>query len=173
MHYKTNYNIKLLVTMFLFFTVSISFAQSTEQKDMKKLSFLIGDWKGKGSAYPKNKSKPYDVLSKVRYDLDGEILVLKHRSFRGDTSVLSLHTIMYYNKKDTHYYYNSYTKSGTRPFRCQLSSKQFICKRGEDYKLVFQLTENGAFNEYGERLINGKWIKSFEDILLPTSEITF
>ncbi len=168
----THKSIKLLILFFIF-TISISFAQNTEQKAMAKLSFLIGDWKGTGSGYPKNESKPYDVLSKVRYDLNGELLVLKHRSFRGDTPVLSLHTIMYYNKDDMHYYYNSYTKSGTRPFKCQLLEQQFICKRGEDYRLTFQKTKNGEFNEYGERLVGGKWIKNFEDILLPTTEITF
>lgn len=151
---------------------SLSLAQSPEQQALKELSFLIGDWKGTGQSYLKEGSKPYDVLSNVSYDLDGELLVLKHRSFRGETPVLSLRTLIYFNQKDQHYYYNAYTKSGTRPFKCQLHSQQFICKRGNDYRLIFQLTDEGEFNEYGEKLVDGQWQKNFEDILKPSNSIT-
>lgn len=138
---------------------------------MAKLSFMIGDWKGEGSSYPKAGNEPYQVLSKVRYDLDGELLVLRHRSTRNDSTLLALHTIMYYNKEDGYYYYNAYRRSGARPFQCQLKDDQFICEINGNYRLTFQRTENGEFNEFGERLVEGEWVKNFEDILQPTSEV--
>ena len=146
-------------------------AQTEEQKAMAKLSFLIGDWKGQGTSYPKAENEPYQVLSKVRYDLDGELLVLRHRSTRNDSTLLALHTIMYYNKEDGYYYYNAYRRSGARPFQCQLKDDQFICEINGNYRLTFQRTENGEFNEFGQRLVDDKWIKNFEDILQPTSEV--
>ncbi len=162
-----------LVIGFFFFITQQSSGQSEEQKAMAKLSFMIGDWKGNGSGFPKNKSENYNVLSKVRYDLDGELLVLRHRSFRRTTPVLSLHTVIYYNKEDQYYYYNAYTKRGSRPFKGKITNDRLVLHLGDDYRLIFQKTENGAFNEYGEKYIDGEWVKNFEDILLPTTEIKF
>jgi len=167
---------QLIVTTFLitFYVSSPAvFAQSEEQKAMKKLSFLIGDWKGSGTSYPKEENKPYDVISTVRYDLDGELLVLRHRSKRENKTVLALHTLIYFNKEDEFYYYNAFRKSGARPFKCKLNDGKFICEINGNYRLTFQRTDNGMFNEFGQRLTDGKWVKSFEDILQPSSENKF
>ena len=159
-----------LICLFSFQFLNLS-AQTEEQKAMAKLSFMIGDWKGEGTSYPKAENRPYQVLSKVRYDLDGELLVLRHRSTRNDSTLLALHTIMYYDKTDGFYYYNAYRRSGARPFQCQLKDDQFICEINGNYRLTFQRTENGEFNEFGQRLVDGQWVKNFEDILQPTSEV--
>lgn len=168
---RQNLTNKFLFLSLLFLPIMSLSAQTEEQKAMAKLSFLIGDWKGEGTSYPKEENEPYQVLSKVRYDLDGELLVLRHRSTRNDSTILALHTIMYYNKEDGYYYYNAYRRSGARPFQCQLKDKQFICEINGNYRLTFQKTENGEFNEFGQRLVDGKWTKNFEDILQPTSEV--
>lgn len=164
--------IALLITAFFSNILTLS-AQSEEQNAMAKLSFMIGDWKGTGSSYPKEQNKPYDVLSKVRYDLDGEILVLRHRSMRDGKAVLSLHTIIYYNAKEKQYYYNAFRKQGARPFVGNIVDGKLICTIGDDYRLIFQRTPEGLFNEYGEKRVDGIWTKNFEDLLYPTSEITF
>ena len=155
----------------LFLISQVTFSQSEEQKAMAKLSFMIGDWKGSGSSYPKEENKPYDVLSTVSYDLDGELLVLRHRSTRSGKPVLSLHTVIYYNKEDQKYYYNAYTRKGSRPFSGQIKDGKLICYLGETYRLTFQRTKEGLFNEYGERLVNGVWTKNFEDLLYPASDV--
>ena len=146
-------------------------SQTEEQKAMAKLSFMIGDWKGTGSSQPANENKSYNVLTKVRYDLDGELLVLQHRSERDGKEVLSLHTIIYYHKEEKQYYYYAFRRTGVRPFTGQVIDGKLICTIGDNYRLTFQRTEEGYFNEFGERLIDGKWVKNFEDLLQPTSEI--
>lgn len=162
-----------LLLLTIFFTAQVSFAQSIEQQEMAKLSFLIGDWKGTGSSLPKDSNQPYQVLSKVRYDLDGELIVLRHRSIRDGKPVLSLHTIIYYNVDEQQYYYYAFRKKGARPFTGNIVDGKLICTIGEDYRLIFQRTPEGLFNEYGEKRVDGVWIKNFEDLLSPTSEITF
>ncbi len=161
------------ITIIFFVNSTLVSAQSAEQKAMKKLSFLIGDWKGSGTSFPKEENKPYDVISTVEYDLDGELLVLRHRSTRGDKTVLALHTLIYFNKEDGHYYYNAYRRNGARPFKCKLNDGQFICEINGNYRLTFQKTKEGNFNEFGQRLIDGKWVKNFEDILQSSSKNTF
>jgi len=164
-----------IILLFIsFFCVSqTSFAQSEEQKALAKLSFMVGDWKGTGTLYPKEQNQPYEVLSKVRYDLGGELLVLKHRSIRDGKPILSLHTLIYYNVEEKQYYYYAFRRTGGRPFTGQVVDGQLICKLGDDFRLIFQRTPEGLFNEYGERRIDGVWVKTFEDRCYPTSEITF
>lgn len=162
-----------LLLLSLFLITNISFAQSEEQKAMAKLSYMIGDWKGTGTSYPKEDNKPYDVLSKVRYDLDGELLVLKHRSIRNGEAILSLHTIIYYNVEEQQYYYYAFRRKGVRPFTGQIIDGKLVCTINNNYRLTFQRTPEGFFNEYGEKLVDGVWIKNFEDLTYPTSEITF
>ena len=170
---KSKHIIIAIFTVVFLASSTVVCAQSVEQKAMKKLSFLIGDWKGSGTSYPKEENKPYDVVSTVRYDLDGELLVLRHRSKRGNKTLLALHTLIYFNKEDGFYYYNAYRKNGARPFKCKLNEGKFNCEINGNYRLTFQKTKEGAFNEFGQRLIDGKWIKNFEDILYPSSKNTF
>jgi len=170
---KQTHIIIITITIAFFMSSTVLFAQSEEQKAMKKLSFLIGDWKGSGTSYPTKENKPYDVISNVSYDLDGELLVLRHRSTRGDKTVLALHTLIYFNKEDGFYYYNAYRRSGARPFKCKLNDGIFICEINGNYRLTFRKTKEGNFNEFGQRLIDGKWVKNFEDILQSSSKNTF
>ena len=154
--------------LLIYFNVS---AQSEEQKAMAKLSYLVGDWAGEGKSFSEEGTTANQVREKVRYDLNGEILVLKVRNTRDGETVLSLHTIIYYSVADQCYYYNAYTRRGTRPFKGQFEDGKFVCYFNDDYRLTFRKTKEGAFNEFGERLIEGKWVKNFEDILWPTEEL--
>lgn len=163
----------IILSISFFASTAVSFGQTEEKKAMAKLSFMIGDWKGSGTSYPKKDHKPYKAISQVRYDLDGELIVLKHRSIRDKKTVLALHTLIYYNKKDGFYYYNAYRRSGARPFKCTFNERKLVCEIDGNYRLTFQRTKNGEFNEYGQRLVNGKWVKNFEDILQPSKEHKF
>lgn len=164
-----------LITIYLLclLTSSTLLAQTPEQLAMKKLSFMVGDWSGSGTSYPTEKNKPYQTKATVRYDLDGELIVLRHRSIRDQKTILALHTLIYYNKKDGFYYYNAYRRSGARPFKCKVTDGKLLCEINGNYRLTFQRTKKGEFNEFGQRLIDGKWVKNFEDLQKPTKGITF
>lgn len=166
-------NTHYLLILILGLNAQTLFAQSEEKKAMAKLSFMVGDWKGEGKSFSTNGETISQVKEQVRYDLDGEILVLRVRNSRDGETTLKLHTIIYYNKEDGYYYYNAFRKSGARPFKGKVENGKFVCSINGNYRLTFQKTEEGAFNEYGERLIDGKWVKNFEDILWPTSELSF
>lgn len=162
-----------LLFISIFLVSQTSFAQSEEQKALAKLSFMIGDWKGSGTLYPKVHNKPYEVLSKVRYDLDGELLVLKHRSIQDGKPILSLHTLIYYNVKEQQYYYYAFRRTGVRPYTGHIVDGKLICTLDDEFRLTFQRTPEGLFNEYGEKRIDGVWVKTFEDLSQPSTELTF
>ncbi|MDY8136234.1 hypothetical protein [Aquimarina sp. 2201CG5-10] len=171
-----NHRIYLFVTIvFFLFTKNVINAQSIEQKAMAKLSFMIGDWKGEGKYLNQNKEwESYSVLTKVYYDLTGELLVLKLRSVKDGKPLLSLHTVIQYDKEKDSYTYIPLTGKGTpNQYKGEVKGKTLTIWASEERRFIFRNTDNGEFNEYGENLVNGIWQKNFEDIMLPTTEIRF
>lgn len=164
---------KPLVLLMLLFLAPIVQAQNAEKQAMAKLSFMVGDWKGKGVLLPAKNRQPLDVISEVRYDLNGTLLVIRVLETKNNQPVLRLHTVIYYNAKEDKYYYNPFSPKGLkRSFQGKMVNSQKIIFSLADnsYRLVFQRNEQGAFVEHGERKVNGQWKKNFENVLLPTSK---
>ena len=141
--------------------------ESVQQKAMKKLSFLVGSWAGEGKSFDDegNVSTYYDTED-VWYDVQESVLVIQARGFRDDEQFYGIHTIIYFDEKAGHYWYNPYTANGSRPFSCDLKEKAFLCFTGDKtFRLTFQRTESGQWNEFGERLKDGTWHKTFETLL--------
>ena len=80
--------------------------------------------------------------------------------------MLQLHTVIYYDETVKKYYYCPYSK-GKRggKYPGEFKDGKFIVWFNEEYKLVFQLTPEGEFIEYGEKFKNGLWVKNFKDVL--------
>ena len=163
----------LLFIITLCFITSLAHAQEAERKAMTKLSFMVGDWKGKAEIFNKNNTLLWDVKSEVKYDLNGTLLVIRVLEKTGDVVKLRLHTIINYNAKEDKYYYSPFSSQGLRrSFVGKTASSQKITFALPDnsYRLVFQKDKTGAFVEYGERNENGKWVMTFRNTLVPTSE---
>jgi len=147
-------------------------AQEVEQKAMAKLSFMVGEWKGKAEIFNKNSTPLWDVKTEVKYDLNGTLLVLRVLEKDGDAVKLRLHTIINYNAKEGKYYYSPFSSSGLRRSfvgKSATSQKIIFALPDNSYRLIFQKNEAGAFVEYGERNENGKWVMTFRNTLVPTS----
>ena len=157
-----------------FSSPSIAYEQSLEKSEieeknpeyvaMEKLNFLVGNWAGEGVSYSSDGmvSEYYDEEF-VRYDLDGQILLINARGSRDGKTSYQLHTVIYFDSKAGHYIYSPYSAKGTRPFTCDLIGQQFICyTQSRDFRLIFQRLPNGKWNEYGERKNGDIWRKTFE-----------
>lgn len=142
--------------------------KSPELKAIAKLNFLVGNWAGQGISYDAGGTKTtYYDEEFVRYDLDGDILLINARGSRDGETTYQLHTVIHYDKLSKNYIYSPYTATGTRPFTCNLTDEnQFICyTMTKDFRLIFQRLPDGRWNEYGESKINDGWQKTFETIL--------
>lgn len=138
-------------------------AQETEREMMAKLSFLIGDWQGEGKSYQEDGStKVYQVKESVDYELSGDIMVI-----RVNAEVLQLHTVVYYDVTEKQYYYSRYTKEGGKKYPGKYADGKFNVFFSDARRLTFELNEEGLFHEYGEKLVDGKWVVYFEDTLYP------
>lgn len=151
-----------LVTFLVLIPTSTN-AQKEEKEALSKLSFMTGDWKGTSISYSENGKKQVEVTEKVRYIMDGNLLVLDVKS-----SWIALHTIVSYNSKEKKYYYYPFSKKGNKKgYKGTYENGNFIVYFNESRRLTFTKTNKGEFHEYGEQLKEGKWEKYFEDILKP------
>jgi len=143
----------------LLFLFNSAFSQSLKQEKMEQLSFLIGKWIGTSKIYENGVlAKQVSAYEKISYDLDKHILVIEL-----NTEFLQLHTIIYYDEKDQTYYYYPFSKNGVNRYPATFKDGQLVVRSSETKRFIFTKTPEGGFREYGEQLIDGKWVKYFED----------
>ena len=148
----------------LIFLCSSVFAQNQKQEKMEQLNFLIGEWVGTSKVYENGVVvKQGAAYEKISYDLDKSILVIEL-----NTEFLQLHTIINYDEKDQKYYYHRFAKDGAAVYPAEFKDGQLIVWRDEKTRFFFGSTPEGGFQEYGEKLMNGEWIKFFEDTFINT-----
>lgn len=143
----------------------MSYSQTLRQKKMSNLKFLVGEWIGTSMSYKDGKmTNKVSAFEKIEYDLDGNIIKIDLNS-----EALQLHTIIYYSENDSTYYYNPFYKTGAAKYKAEFKDGKFIVNPSETKRFIFTLNKEGNFTEYGETLVNGKWVKYFEDIFKNTN----
>ncbi|MBO1255478.1 hypothetical protein J3L16_07245 [Alteromonas sp. 5E99-2] len=159
----TQYRNYILLLFILLNTMAVK-AETVQQSAMKKLSFLVGSWAGDGQSFDdKGGASSYYDTEDVWFDVQESVLIIQAKGFRNNEQFYGIHTVIYYDEENKHYWYNPYTAKGARPFSCTLSEQVFAClTESETFRLTFQRTKNGLWNEFGERLVDGTWHKTFE-----------
>ncbi|UTW53918.1 hypothetical protein [Kordiimonas sp. SCSIO 12610] len=149
-------------------------SKSVERIAIEKLEFLVGHWAGEGTSYQADgaTSKYYDTED-VWFDVQNSVLIIQARGFRDNKQFYGLHTVIYFDAERGQYVYSPYTSKGvSRPFYCDLHGQKLICFiEDKSYRLTFQRRENGDWNEFGERFVDGVWQKNFETILQPATKV--
>ena len=152
---------------FLLLTISalcLSFqgkAQKEEKEPMSKLAFMTGNWQGTSTSYKDDgTSASVKAQEHIQYIMDSTLITLDLNS-----PSLRLHTVIRYDYKEKTYYYNPFTKSSQGSYKGFYEDGKFMVYFSETRRLTFTLTDKGQFHEYGEKLVNDKWTKYFEDIL--------
>ena len=156
-----NYQMTTKSLHFIIFLLLMNpvFSQNKKQEKMEQLSFMVGEWVGTSKIYKEGVvSKEGAAYQKINYDLDKNILVIELNS-----EFLQLHTIIYYDEKEATYYYYPFSKRGVGKYPATYKEGKLIVKSSEKNRFIFGSTKDGGFREYGEKLINGKWEKYFED----------
>lgn len=159
-HKKYKYA-QCVILIFLFHSVV---GQSLKQEKMEQLSYMIGEWVGTSKLYENGLvSQEGPAFEKIAYNLDKNILVIDLNS-----AFLQLHTIIYYDEKDQKYYYYPFSKNGVNRYPAEFKNGQLIVWPNEKKRFIFSRTSDGGFMEYGEKLVDGEWIKYFEDTFKNT-----
>ena len=155
------------VTVFSFVMILLNtslFSQELKREKMEQLSFLVGEWIGTSKVFENGVlAKEGSAYEKISYDLDRSILVIEL-----NTEFLQLHTIILYDELDQKYYYHRFSKEGAARYSAEYKDGQLIVWRDESTRFIFRSIPDGGFQEYGEQLIDGKWIRTFEDTFVNT-----
>ena len=144
------------------FIVNLANAQSIKKEKMEKLAFMVGKWVGTSKSFSENNTKQIPAYEEINYKLNNTLITLDLMS-----EALKLHTLIYYDEDDQTYYYCPFSERGTGKYRGEYKDNKFMVWFNESRRLIFQLTSDGYFQEYGESLKEGKWEKYFEDTLKP------
>ena len=148
----------LYLAAFLFLSNTL-LSQSVQQEKMSLLSFMVGEWIGTSKSFEDGKvTKEVSAYEKVTYDLDSSIIVIQL-----NTESLQLHTIIYFDTDDNTYYYYPFSKRGVNRATATFEDGRLIVQSSAERRYIFGPIPNGGFREYGEKLINGKWTKYFQD----------
>ncbi|MEO0404739.1 MAG: hypothetical protein AAF193_07705 [Bacteroidota bacterium] len=156
--------LKVIISVLYLLQGGSMFCQEGKREKMLELEFLVGDWIGTSTTIENGDSlTQVSAFEKIRYDLDSTILVIDLNG-----ALLQLHTIIYYSETDQTYYYQPFSKNGTAIYPATFKDGSLIVQPSEEKRFVFTLTHDGKFMEYGEKLVNGVWVKYFEDIFINT-----
>lgn len=162
MQYPRTPKILYLLT-FILLSSSVA-GQNLKREKMEQLNFMIGEWVGTSRGYENGVvTREGPAYENIEYDLDRSILVIEL-----NTETLQLHTIIYYDEKDEKYYYYPFSKNGASRYPAEFKDGQFIVWNNDQTRYIFTKTPEGGFQEYGEKLINGVWVKFFEDTFKNT-----
>jgi hypothetical protein len=154
------FNKSLLLLILLTLNISTLIGQSIQQQEMQKLSHFVGDWVGVSKAFENGKViREIPAYEKISYKVDKHILTIDLYS-----ESLKLHTVIYFDEKSNTYYYNPYYKTGASRYPAKLVDGKLIVTPSKTKRFIFEIIEDGKFREYGENLIDDKWVKYFEDV---------
>lgn len=154
----------------LLFVLTLSFpftslsGQSTQQEKMANLSYMVGEWVGTSTLYKDGEvTQQVPAFEKISYDLNQSIIVIELNS-----ELLKLHTIIHFHEQDDTYYYYAFSERGGGKLPAQFSEGRFVVQANETKRYIFEPVGENGFREYGEELLEGKWVKYFEDVFTNT-----
>ncbi|PWH86221.1 hypothetical protein DIT68_02975 [Brumimicrobium oceani] len=143
-----------------------AFGQSIQQEKMQELSFLIGNWEGVSKSYKQGVvEKQVPAFTQISYKLDQSIITLDLQS-----ESLQLHTVFYFDEKTNSYSYNPFYKTGSGSYKAEFIEGKLIVSPSETKRFIFTSSPEGDFIEYGENLVDGVWVKYFEDVFNRVEE---
>lgn len=126
---------------------------------MQQLHFMVGDWVGTSTTYKNGAiERQVPAFQKIQYVVDKSIITIDLHS-----ETLQLHTVIYYDEQEQTYYYNPFYKKGAGKFVAAYVDGRLVVTRNETTRFIFHQPSKGTFQEYGEKLEDGKWVKYFED----------
>lgn len=131
---------------------------------MKQLHFITGNWVGTSTTYQENgRAKSIPAFEKIQYKVDSNLITIDLHS-----ASLQLHTVIRYDEIDSTYYYCPFYAKGAGKYKGKIENDAFVVYFNEKRRLFFKRLEDGRFTEYGEKLVDGKWTKNFEDLFSDT-----
>lgn len=136
----------------------------TIQEKAGQLSFLEGNWRGKGWMMMRDgKKHTFDQTEKVQFKLDRTLVLIEgNGTAEGRTIHLAL-AVVTWNKADSRYNFRSWLPTGQgNEFKAEIKDGKFYWYPNESMQYIIWLNEKGQWAEIGEMKRGDEWVRFFE-----------
>ena len=153
---------------FIFLNLAV-FAQenqdnSDQKSEMKKISFIEGNWKGSGWIMRQDRKKHYFEQSEnVRLTLDGTAILIEGIGKQEDDTVHHALAIINYDIEKQAYNFRSYLQDGkSGDYKMELIGEKLYWYPTSFLRYIISLNENNEWVEIGEINKQDNWYTFFE-----------
>lgn len=148
---------------------NISIAQSSEtdktsQAEVKKLSFLVGEWSGSGWMMGQDRiRRTFDQTEKIQFKLDSTAILIEGLGKSDGKIVHNALAIITFSGKEDHFDFQSFLPSGQKGnFKSELIDGIYYWYPAESVRYIIQINEKGQWSEIGEFSQGDNWYPFFE-----------
>tara|TARA_R100001369_G_scaffold77623_2_gene107077 strand:- start:1602 stop:2108 length:507 start_codon:yes stop_codon:yes gene_type:complete len=160
---------KTILTIITILLVSIAgFSQNSEtdsisKAKIKKLNFMVGNWKGSGWMMGKNGKSEFEQTEKIEFKLDSTAILIEGKGKSNGKVIHNALAILTYNKTDNGYLFRSYLPSGMNAeFKAELIENKLYWYPNDNVRYIIWRNEKDQWYEKGEFKRDGNWIHFFE-----------
>jgi len=134
------------------------------QERIRQLSFLIGNWKGKGWMMMQDgKKHSFDQTEKVEFKLNETVLMIEGNGTAAGRNIHNALAIVNYDRNSNQLKFRSWLATGVSgEFKAEVKDGKFYWYPMENMQYIIWLNEKGQWYEIGEIKRNNEWVRFFE-----------
>ena len=162
----------------LLFSILISFSSfgqmsktdSISKVKIKKLDFMVGNWKGNGWMMGRNGKSDFEQTERIQFKLDSTAILIEGKGLSNGKVIHDALAILTYDKNEENYSFRSYLPSGQNAeFKAELINNKLHWYPNDNVRYIIWLDENDNWYETGEYKQGENWNQFFEMTLLRTN----
>lgn len=137
---------------------------STAQAEVKKLAFMVGEWKGTGWMMGQDQVKrSFDQTEKVKFKLDSTAILIEGEGKSGGKVIHDALAILTSQGESDQYDFQSFLPSGQKgTFKSELIDGVYYWYPTDFIRYIIRINEQGQWFEIGEINKGGNWYQFFE-----------
>ncbi|GAA4321678.1 hypothetical protein GCM10023115_49390 [Pontixanthobacter gangjinensis] len=131
---------------------------------IQKLSFLSGEWKGKGWRISQDGNKyHFDQSETVQFKLDSTALLIEGKGTAKGRLIHNALAVVTSEKESGNYEFQSFLQNGMKgSFKAELKDGNFYWYPNPNVRYIISINDKGQWHETGEYSRQGNWIQFFE-----------
>ncbi|WP_439488963.1 hypothetical protein [Algoriphagus sp.] len=160
---------KNLLLIFLISLPLVASSQNFElnkeaQQELKKLEFLLGEWRGNGWMMNQSREKmPFDQTEKVTLKVGGTAILIEGQGEANGQNVHNALAIIRMGDEIGKYDFHSYLQSNQHgTYKSELIGDTFYWYPADNVRYVIKINEKGQWHEIGEANAGGTWYQFLE-----------
>ncbi|MEO7443937.1 MAG: hypothetical protein ABIT96_04845 [Ferruginibacter sp.] len=136
----------------------------SNKKEMEKLGFITGEWKGKGWIMEKDGQKHFFIQTEnISFKLDSTAMLIEGMGMDNGKIIHNALAIITYNKTDSNYSFHSYLSNGMEGnFKAEVIGEKLYWYPIEGMRYIIYLNEKRQWYETGEMKRGEQWFQFFE-----------